>query len=105
MDNSKLPKTTKKSSETPWTPTNELKKHSDRAGTVFSHHKHRRDRKWAGGAEGERAKKKAGNEDKGPWNVTRSTVREGKKKSGDPVSQNPWNLIDYPKGKDEEREY
>jgi hypothetical protein len=34
MDNSKLPGFTKKSSETPWTPTHERKKLSDRAGTT-----------------------------------------------------------------------
>jgi len=34
MDDSKLPGFTKKSSETPWTPTHERKKLSDRAGTV-----------------------------------------------------------------------
>jgi len=34
MDNSKLPKQTRKSDETPWTPDHERKKLSDRAGTV-----------------------------------------------------------------------
>ena len=34
MDNSKLPGLTKKSSETPWSPTHERKKLSDRAGTI-----------------------------------------------------------------------
>jgi hypothetical protein len=35
MDKSKLPGLTKKSSETPWTPTHERKKLSNRAGTVY----------------------------------------------------------------------
>lgn len=34
MDNSKLPNLTKKSSETPWSPTHERKKLKDRAGST-----------------------------------------------------------------------
>jgi hypothetical protein len=113
MDKSKLPGITKKSSETPWSPTHERKKLSNRAGTVFDDSstgpfsiRHRRTkRNWASGEEGDRAKKLAGNEDKSGWNPTRSKVSHGKKKSGAPVSQNKWNVLDKSKKKDEEREY
>jgi hypothetical protein len=55
MDKSKLPKQTRKSDETPWTPTHERKKLSDRAGSVghgeesFWDTKHAPEKKsWAG---------------------------------------------------------
>jgi hypothetical protein len=113
LDKSKLPKQTRKSDETPWTPTHERKKLSDRAGTVFddSHkgpfgiRRNRQVRNWAGGEEGDKAKEAASHENESGWSVTRSGVTQGKKKSGAPVSRNKWNVLDKPKKKNEEREY
>jgi hypothetical protein len=85
MDKSKLPGLTKKSSETPWSPTHERKKLSNRAGTVvhnpaklFRHH----DRSWAPG------KNKAEPYHEEAWPQDKSNIAHGKDpKTGKPVKR------------------
>ena len=113
MDKSKLPKQTRKSDETPWSPTHERKKLKQRAGTVFDDSTHLpmsvklpgKARSWAGGQEGEIAKDKATKENKSGWSFDRSNVIEGKKKGGKPVSKRFRHWLDTPKTKEEESEY
>ena len=90
MDNSKLPGFTKKSSETPWSPTHERSKLSDRAGTVKSltglpTDPYGDQKSWKGDNTG--------------------TTIHGKTKSGDPVKKKKGGFPTGPKSKNEEREY
>jgi hypothetical protein len=101
MDNSKLPGFTKKSSETPWSPTNERSRLSDRAGTVGSSAKEAI-KQWPK-TRGDKVRSWVKDEkDK----IHERNIIEGKINSGKDKGK-PTTGIIFPRGKrkNEEREY